>query len=187
MIGPAKDFRQIPLMTTTDPYALHPSAGTAPESPTTLFTKLVDHPFLRGLEAAQLQVLSANAMPVDIPAGEVIFREGDSANRFYLIHSGEIVLESQDTPDRRTAVIDTIGAGDVLGWSWMFPPYYWHFDARATKPTKATFFYATRLREACDADSKLAYALATRVAEVVIKRLQATRRKLLHQSSEKTV
>jgi hypothetical protein len=63
----------------------------------------------------------------------------------------------------------------------MFPPYYWHFDARATKPTKATFIYGTRLRDACDADPKLGYALAMRVAEVVIHRLQATRRKLLHQ------
>jgi CRP/FNR family cyclic AMP-dependent transcriptional regulator len=185
VIGPAGDFRQIPTMNTTDPYALHPPAGTPPESQTTLFAKLVDHPFLRGLEAAQLQVLSANAMPVDIPAGEVVFREGDSANRFYLIHSGELVLESMDTPDGRSTVIDTIGAGDVLGWSWMFPPYYWHFDARATKPTKATFFYGTRLREAFDADPKLAYALAVRVAEVVIQRLQATRRKLLHRPAAK--
>jgi CRP-like cAMP-binding protein len=173
-------------MATTDPYALHSHGGTTPpEGQTALFAKLVDHPFLRGLEPAQLQALSANAMPVDIPAGEVIFREGDSANRFYLIHSGEVILESQDTPDGRAMVIDTIGAGGVLGWSWLFPPYYWHFEARAKKPTKATFFYGTRLREAFDADPKLAYALAFRVAEVVVQRLQATRRKLLHQGSPK--
>lgn len=174
-------------MSTADPYALRSPGGTPGAGHTAHFARLLDHPFLRGLEPAQLQILSANAMQVDIPAGEVIFREGDSANRFYLIHSGEVVLESQDTADGRSAVIDTIGAGDVLGWSWMYPPYYWHFDARATKPTKATFLYATRLREAFEADPKLAYALALRVAEVVIKRLQATRRRLLHQSPGKAV
>ncbi len=173
-------------MTTADPYALHPQGGASTESSTAMYAKLVDHPFLRGLEPSQLRVLGANAMPVEFPAGEVIFREGDNANRFYLIHSGEVVLESQDTPDQRPSIIDTIGAGGVLGWSWMFPPYYWHFDARATQPTKATFFYGTRLREAFDADPKLAYALAIKVTEVVINRLQATRRKLLRQPANKT-
>lgn len=174
-------------MNNPDPYALHPSADDpSGESPTAHFARLVDHPFLHGLEPGQLQTLSANAMPVDIPAGELIFREGDRANRFYLIHSGEVVLESQDAPTGRPMVIDTIGAGDVLGWSWMFPPYYWHFDARATRPTKATFFYGTRLREAFEADPKLGQALAIRVAEVVVKRLQAARRKLLRQAGAKT-
>lgn len=168
-------------MTAQDPYALNPRADAESEGKQSLVAALGHHPFLHGLEIAQLQVLAANAMPVEIPAGEVIFREGDNANRFYLIHDGEVVLESQENPERRPVMIETIGAGDVLGWSWMFPPYYWHFEARATKPTRATFFYGTRLREACEADSKLGYALATRVADVVIRRLQATRKKLLHQ------
>jgi len=170
-------------MASVDPYAVNPHSNAASNDRDTLLAALGDHPFLRGLDVAQLEVLAANAMPVEIPAGELIFREGDNANRFYLIHDGEVVLESQDNPERRPMVIDTIGAGDVLGWSWMFPPYYWHFDARAARPTKATFFYGTRLREACEADAKLGFALATRVADVVIHRLQATRRKLLQQRS----
>ena len=183
VIGWRTILGQTSAMTTPDPYALRAHAAAASESQTTLITKLGDHPFLRGFEPAQLQVLAANAMPVEIPAGEVIFREGDNANRFYLIQAGEVSLESQDNPEHKPMVIETIGAGDVLGWSWMFPPYYWHFDARATKPTKATFFYGTRLREACEADPKLGYALATHVADLVIRRLQATRKKLLHQKS----
>jgi CRP/FNR family transcriptional regulator, cyclic AMP receptor protein len=124
-------------------------------------------------------------MPVEIAAGEVIFREGDNANRFYLIHDGEVVLESTEHPERGATFIETIGGGDVLGWSWMFPPYYWHFDARATKPTRATFFYGTRLREAGETDPQLGYALATRMAEVVIRRLQSTRLKLLQATTSK--
>lgn len=166
-------------MTTPDPYALRPPPGGSSNRPLPGIDQLGGHPFLGGLAPAQFQVLAANAMLVEIAAGEVIFREGDNANRFYLIHDGEVVLESADHPERRATVIETIGGGDVLGWSWMFPPYYWHFDARATKPTKATFFYGTRLREACETDPQLGYALATRMAEVVIRRLQATRLKLL--------
>lgn len=168
-------------MSTQDPYALHPRREPHAKEGADPIVNLGDHPFLHGLDPASLKVLADNAMAVEIPAGEVIFREGDNANRFYLIHEGEVVLETQDTPERRPEVIEKIGAGDVLGWSWMFPPYYWHFDARATKPTRATFFYGTRLREACEADSKLGFALTMRVAEVVIRRLQATRKKLVHQ------
>jgi CRP-like cAMP-binding protein len=72
-----------------------------------------------------------------------------------------------------------LGAGDVLGWSWLFPPYLWHFDARAATPTTAIFFYGTRLRELCDENHDLGYELMKRVSEIVIKRLQATRRELV--------
>jgi CRP-like cAMP-binding protein len=75
--------------------------------------------------------------------------------------------------------IQVIGAGDVLGWSWLFPPYYWHFDARALEPTKVVFFYGTRLREHCETDHDFGFELMKRTADLTIKRLQATRRRLL--------
>ena len=75
--------------------------------------------------------------------------------------------------------IQTLTAGHVLGWSWLFPPYYWHFDARALEPTRAIFFYGTRLREECEQDPDLGYALMKRVTQVLINRLQATRRQIL--------
>jgi CRP-like cAMP-binding protein len=172
---------QIPAMTSfsSDPYALPHRDGAPDQGQTALRARLVDHPFLRGLEPAHLEVLAANAMPVEIPAGEVIFREGDNANRFYLIHEGEVVIESPGDATGAPVLIEKLGDGDVLGWSWMFPPYYWHFDARATRSTRATFFYGTRLREACNADPRLGFALSQRVAEVAIHRLQATRKKLV--------
>jgi CRP-like cAMP-binding protein len=75
--------------------------------------------------------------------------------------------------------IQTIGPGDVLGWSWLFPPYYWNFDARALEPTTAIFFYGTRLRDECEQDKALGYELMKRMTAVAIQRLQATRRQLL--------
>ena len=67
----------------------------------------------------------------------------------------------------------------MLGWSWLFPPYYWHFDARAIEPTDAVFFYGTRLREQSEEDPAFGYELMKRVAAIVIKRLQTTRMQVL--------
>jgi hypothetical protein len=75
-------------------------------------------------------------------------------------------------------VLQTIGANDVLGWSWLFPPYYWHFDARATKPTKAIFFYGTWLRENCERDHDFGYEMMKRMSAIVIQRMQAARKQL---------
>ncbi len=117
-------------------------------------------------------------MQTKFESGELIFREGETANRFYLIESGKVVLESAG--DAGAAVtIDTIGAGDLLGWSWLFPPYVWQFSARALEPTNAIFFYGTVLREHCDADPSLGFELFKRMGEVMIKRLQSARTHLL--------
>ncbi len=75
--------------------------------------------------------------------------------------------------------IQIIGPGDVLGWSWLFPPFFWHFDAWVVQPTTAIFFYGTRLREACEQDHELGYELMKRMTQVVMRRLQATRQQLL--------
>jgi CRP/FNR family cyclic AMP-dependent transcriptional regulator len=134
----------------------------------------LDHPFLKGFKAEHLEVLAANALPAHFDSGEVIFREGEMANRFYLLIEGVVVLETY-TKDRGCALVDKIGAGDVLGWSWLFPPYYWRMDARSVQPTNAIFFYGTRLREEAASDHDLGYDLMRRVASVAIARLQAAR------------
>ena len=100
------------------------------------------------------------------------------ANRFYLIESGKVAVESNDGPDN-PVVIETIGAGDLLGWSWMFAPYVWRFTARAIEPTSAIFFYGTILREYCERDHSLGYELFKRMAPVMIKRMQNAREKLV--------
>jgi len=145
---------------------------------------LAAQPFFKGLSTPQLELLLGDSMPVEFPAGKSIFREGQLANRFYLILEGEIALESAaGERDNEPELIQTLGAGDVLGWSWLFPPHYWHFDARAVTPVTAIFFYGTRLREQCESDHELGYELMKRTAEVVIGRLQATRRRLLERKA----
>ncbi|MGZ8921002.1 MAG: Crp/Fnr family transcriptional regulator [Limisphaerales bacterium] len=141
------------------------------------------HPFLAGMKPGHLRVLAENAMLVQYETGETVFRRGEPANRFYLIESGKVSLELF-RENQATVAIQTIGPGEVLGWSWLFEPYYWQFDARAIDPTTAIFFYATRLREQCEQDHDLGYELMKRMAAVVINRLQATRNQLLTGSGE---
>jgi CRP-like cAMP-binding protein len=105
-------------------------------------------------------------------------REGEMANRFYLIESGKVVLESGEGFGE-PVIVETIGAGDLVGWSWMFPPYTWHFTARAAEATEAIFFYGTILREYCERDPSLGYELFKRITPVMLKRLQAARHRLL--------
>jgi len=136
------------------------------------------HPFLEGMSPHQYRILSDCATRVQFGTGEAIFREGDPADRFYLIRKGKVALESY-TSDRGIVCVQTIGAGDVLGWSWLFPPYFWHFDARALEPTDALFLYGTPLRDECEADHDLGYELMKRMAQVMMSRLQATRWQLL--------
>ena len=139
---------------------------------------LANHPFLSGLSSHQIQLLRDFAMPAQFAPNEVLFREGDPANRFYLLKSGRVALESFGISKGRV-LIQTLYGGDVLGWSWLLPPYVWHFDARALDYTEAVFIYATPLREECENDHELGYELFKRMSEIMMRRLQATRRQLL--------
>jgi len=141
-------------------------------------TRVAFHPFLAGMNHAQLALLTDCAMVVRFQRGQLIFREGELANRFYLIETGKVILESS-ARFGDPVIIDKVGAGELLGWSWMFPPYVWHFTARAVEPTSAIFFYGTILREYCERDHSLGYELFKRMSAVMIKRLQAAREKML--------
>lgn len=141
-------------------------------------TRVALHPFLAGMNRAQLALLTDCAMTTYFKKGQTILREGEFANRFYLIESGRVVLESVASFGEPLA-IETIGAGDLLGWSWMFPPYTWQFTARAVEPTTAIFFYGTILREHCEKDHSLGYELLKRMSAVMVKRLQASRKQML--------
>src|ERR1700732_2433459 len=136
------------------------------------------HPFLAGMNRTQLALLTDCAMASHFKAGQVIMREGETANRFYLIETGKVVLESGEGFGP-PVVVETIGAGNLLGWSWMFPPYVWYFTARAVGPPEAIFFYGTILREYCERDPSLGYELFKRMAPVMIKRMQSARQKMI--------
>jgi CRP-like cAMP-binding protein len=144
---------------------------------TLLAERIAGHPFLRDLPREFLPLLADNALDVTFAADEIIFRTGDPANRFYLLEAGEVQLESRNGGG--PVSIQRIGAGDVLGWSWLFPPYQWQFDARAITETRAIFLYGSRLRDACEQEPVLGYALMRATAGVLMERLQSTRRELL--------
>ena len=134
------------------------------------------HPFLIGISTHHVRLLADCAMRSQFTAGQVIFQKGETANRFYLIERGRVALESSAGDE--VVRVDEVGPGDLLGWSWIFPPYVWHFDARALEPTTAIFLYGTMLREYCELDPALGYELFKRMSEVMMRRLQAARVRL---------
>jgi len=132
--------------------------------------RMAAHPFLSGLSTQHFSVLALYAMETEFSKGDVVFREGDIANRFYLLDQGRVVLKLQ-VKGRPPLVLQTVEAGGVLGWSWLFPPFAWHSDAEAIEPVKAIFFYGTRLREHCEEDPRFGHELMQRVAELAVARV----------------
>src|SRR4030095_12478921 len=124
------------------------SPARATESPTSseLLALIAQQPFFEGMGVHHLRLLADSAMETQFEPGQWIYRQGDPANRFYLILEGKVVIESE-VKERGMIPIRILGAGDDLGWAWLFSPYYMHFSARAIHPTRAIFFYGTRLRE----------------------------------------
>ena len=143
-----------------------------------LYALIEQQPFFKGLNPQQLQLLASWALVMKFETGATIFEEGSPANRFYLILTGRVELASE-MEDRKVIPIQTLGLGDDLGWSWLFPPYYMHFSARALEPTTTIFFYGTRLREQCEQDHELGYQVMKRIAEVATQSLRATQRRLM--------
>ena len=141
-------------------------------------TLIQEHPFFAGLDAATLELVAGCASNVHFAAGEFLFHEGDPANQFYLLRGGRVQLETP-VPGRAPVVLETIQAGEVIGWSWLFPPYLWHFDAQATDSVRATVFDGKCLRGKCEENHDLGYELAMRSAQIMMQRLQATRLQLL--------
>ena len=136
------------------------------------------HPFLCGMQRHHIKLLADCAMAKTFEPGEFFFRQGEFANRFYLVETGKVALESAGD-DGAVVTIETVGAGKLVGWSWLFPPYAWHFDARAVERTTAIFFYGTILREHCENDQTLGFELFKRMSAVTVKRLQSARAQLL--------
>ncbi|WP_329190631.1 cyclic nucleotide-binding domain-containing protein [Actinacidiphila glaucinigra] len=115
---------------------------------------------------------------VSFPAGARIFEEGQRADRFWIIHTGSVSLDLH-VPGRQAAVLESLGHGDLLGWSWLFPPYSWHLGAQAQSPVRAVEYDATIVRALCEADPAFGRAVSRRVAEIVAHRLLQTRTRLL--------
>jgi CRP-like cAMP-binding protein len=144
----------------------------------TIETVLHDVPLFQGLAPAALELIAGCGSNVRFRKGELLFHDGGEADSFFVLRHGSVALETF-VPARGAVTIETLDAGEVVGWSWLFPPYRWHFDARALSLVRATSFDGACLRGKCAADPQLGYELMSRFAQVVIQRLQWTRIRLL--------
>ena len=136
------------------------------------------HPFLRGMQSRHLDALAVGASDVMFPAGHRIFEDGGYASRFWLIRSGRVLVDL-NVPGRGRMVVEPVCMGQLLGWSWLFPPFQWAFGAVTDTPTEAFELDAAAVRACCAADPALGYELTRRLAAVVARRLEATRTRLL--------
>jgi CRP-like cAMP-binding protein len=144
----------------------------------TTYQLLAAHPFLTGLSHQHLTDLSAWGNRSVFHAGARVFAEGGRANRFWLIRDGHVSLDTH-LPGRGNVVVETLGPGAVLGWSWLFPPYRWHFGAVSEEETLTVEMDGAGVRRLCAEDPALGYDLTSRFMAVVVDRLQATRVRLL--------
>ena len=136
------------------------------------------HPFLSGMPSERIKTLTDCAFEMQFAAGQFIFRQGEDANRFYLIKEGRVALEAS-SPTHGVVLIQTLDGGEVLGWSWLIPPYRWYFDARSIAPTSAVAFDAKIIRERAEEDHDFGFDLMKRIARIMQERLQATRIQLM--------
>ncbi len=151
-----------------------PATGSGADA-TTAAHLVASHPFLAGIDTR----LPPDAVRVaGFAAGRYLFHEGEPADVLYLVRRGRVALDVH-APGAPAHRLDTVEAGDVLGWSWLVPPYRWFFDARAVDDVQVVVVDAVRLRAACEADPVCGYAVMRRAAEVMYRRLQAARVRLL--------
>mgnify|MGYP002630698519 CR=1 FL=1 len=136
------------------------------------------HPFFAGMKPKHLNALAELACEVKFQPDQVILREGQPATGFFLLLEGDVALDAH-SPGSVNALIQSLHAGDALGWSWMFKPYVWQFDARALGPVRALKFNTRKLRAQCEDKPRLGLEIYRRIAEVMMKRLQASRLQML--------
>lgn len=144
----------------------------------TLERIIAEHPFFADLKPEYTNLLVNCASNVRFKAGDYILREGEEANLFYLIREGRVSIEIS-VPQRRAIVVDTVGEGEILGWSWLLPPYHWKFHARAAQVVRAIALDGKCLRSKCEQNHDLGYDLLKRFSQIMNRRLDATRIQLL--------
>ena len=137
-----------------------------------------EHPFFKGMDRHYQSIIAGCAQNVSFEAGSYLLREGGSADTFYLIRHGAVAIEVH-APGKPGVTLETIHEDDILGWSWLLPPYRWMFDARATQLTRAIAIDADCLRRKAEEDHSLGYELYTRILPVMSERLGAARLRLL--------
>ena len=145
---------------------------------------LAEHSVFCDLEPAYRKLIAGCARNRVFHGGEMLMKEGDDANEFFAIRKGQVVL-AVHMHDRGEVAIETLGAGEIIGLSWLFPPYKVQFDARAVGTVNVIAFDGACLRGKCEADPALGYDLMKRFTRIVTSRLQATRLQFLDMYGDK--
>ena len=136
------------------------------------------HPLLHDLPGDGVRLVAGCARNVAVPPGRRLITEGEPADTLYLLRRGSVAVEVHG-PGEGRIVVETLGPGEAVGWSWLFPPYRWHFDVRATEPVGAVAVDATCLRAKAEEDPRFGYELMKRFGAVILQRLQSTRLRVI--------
>jgi len=144
----------------------------------TLEPILKKHPFFKDLEQEYLDFIVGCASNVVFKEGEIIMKENDPADKFFLIREGMAAIDIPIS-ERRIITIQTVGAGDIVGWSWLIPPYRYRFNCRIVEDTRAIVLDGKCLREKCEKNHDLGYELLKRLTGVFTQRLEATRKQII--------
>jgi CRP-like cAMP-binding protein len=147
-------------------------------SVTELDRLLGDHPFFAGMAAAHLSLIAGCGRNVVFKEGEALFRQGEEADVFYIIRHGKVGVALHH-PSKGSLTIETLGEGEVVGWSWLFPPHTWKFDATAWETVRAVALDGVCLRTKAETDKELGYELYRRFAGRMSRALEATRLQLM--------
>jgi CRP-like cAMP-binding protein len=145
----------------------------------TLERLLAEHPFFQDMEDRFIRQLVGCASNARFEAGQYLFRQGEIADHFYLLRKGHMAIEIH-AQERGAIILQTLGAGDIVGWSWLVPPHRWLFDGRAVETVRAVALDGACLRQKCDEDHDLGYALLKRFSAIIAKRLEAARLQLIN-------
>jgi CRP-like cAMP-binding protein len=139
---------------------------------------LNEHGFFKTMSPASRSLIAGCGKNVHFKSGELLARTDDSANQFFAIRSGRAAIELH-SPERGPLILQTVEAGDIVGWSWLFPPYRWKFDVRAVDDVRAISFDGECLRGKCERDPAMGYDFMKRFAQVFMERLESARLQLL--------
>ena len=146
--------------------------------------EIKNHPFFKELKAEYVDLVSRYADVESFKPGEYIFREGDSAQKFFIISKGKVDVEIH-VPDSHPFAIQSLRDGDVLGWSWFIAPYQWHFNAHTIEKTELIVINGKALKDAREANHDLGFEIFKRHAGVFVQRLESTRHQLLEMYSHR--
>jgi CRP/FNR family cyclic AMP-dependent transcriptional regulator len=145
----------------------------------TIEATLAEQPFFQGLDPRHMHVAAHGAIEDKFDVHAYIFNEREKAGKFYILRKGKVALEGVSPLDK-LITIDTLEAGDVLGWSWLLPPYHWQYSARVIEPAQLIVLDGVYLREKCEEDHDFGYELVKRAMQAIAQRLQTTRTQMLY-------